>query len=349
MLKRFTGVALICLVSTAVLGAQTVIEQVLVRVNGDILTKTDLEQRQVAVLRDRPELANVSPESPELRRAIAEVTPTVVLDAVDELLITQRGRELGLALSDDQFNSIVESIKKSNNLLDDARFQEALKQEGMTMTDLRRSLERQMFVSEVTRREIAEKITVNEEEARAYYEAHRQEFSSPTEITLREILVALPAAGQGLTAAADDAARARAEEIRSRLVAGEPFARLAAEMSDAPSKANGGLIGPISREELAPALQEQLDKMQVGDMTAVSRTQRGYQILKLETRSDTKVRPFEDARGDITQRVGETKLRGERIKYLDRLRDQSTIVWRNPELQKAYDQALAARRQTVTG
>ena len=93
-----------------------IIEQVLVNVNGDILTKTEFEQRQIAVLRTRPELANVTPESLELKKAIGEVTPQLILDAVDELLLIQRGRELGLSLGDEQFASILENIKKSNNL-----------------------------------------------------------------------------------------------------------------------------------------------------------------------------------------------------------------------------------------
>ena len=126
----------------------------LVKVNGDILTKTEFEQRQVAALRNRPELANVTPESPELRKAIAEVTPQLILDAVDELLLVQRGRELGLALGDEQFKQIVDNIKKQNNLEDDEQFQAALKQEGMTMADLRRNLERQMLASRSAARDV---------------------------------------------------------------------------------------------------------------------------------------------------------------------------------------------------
>ena len=135
--------------------------------------------------------------------------------------------------------------------------------------------------------------------------------------------------------------------MRKRALAGEPFPRLAAEASDAPSKANGGLIGPISREELAPALQVRIDAMKVGEITEPIRTERGYQILKLETRSETKTRTFDEARDDISQRVGDEKLRGERMKYLERLRSQATITWRNDELKKAYEQALAERRKTL--
>ena len=41
-----------------------ILEQVLVKVNGDIITKTEFELRQVAELRNRPELANVLAEQP---------------------------------------------------------------------------------------------------------------------------------------------------------------------------------------------------------------------------------------------------------------------------------------------
>src|SRR5881394_3800881 len=84
-----------------------IFEQVLVKVNGDIVTKSEFEQRQVSELRNRPELGNVSPTSPELRKAVAEITPDLILSSVDELLLVQRGRELGWAMGDEQFNSVL--------------------------------------------------------------------------------------------------------------------------------------------------------------------------------------------------------------------------------------------------
>jgi parvulin-like peptidyl-prolyl isomerase len=92
-----------------------------------------------------------------------------------------------------------------------------------------------------------------------------------------------------------------------------------------------------------------LDTMKVGDLTEVVRTPRGYQILKLESRTETKMRTFDEARSDISNRVGETKITGERLKYLDRLRSQATITWRNDELKKAYEVALAARQKALAG
>jgi len=217
------------------------------------------------------------------------------------------------------------------------------------MADLRRSLERQMLASEAQRRDVVDKISVTEAEAQAYYETHTQEFTTPSELTLREIFIEVPVSDRGVNVAEDDAARAEAEEIRTRLLADEPFARLAAEVSDAPSKANGGLIGPIGRDELAAALQAQLDKMKVGDLTEVIRTPRGYQILKLESRTEVKICTFDEARSDISNKVGESKMASERLKYLERLRAQATITWRNDELKKAYEQALAARQKALAG
>lgn len=335
---------ILALLLVAPLGAE-IIEQVLVKVNGEIITKSEFEQRQVAELRNRPELSNVSPSSPQLRTAINEITPDLILTAVDELLLIQRGKELGYVMGDEQFNSILSGIKKQNNLEDEAKFQAALKQEGMTLPDLRKNLEKQMLVTQVQRAEVNDKVSVNDEEARAYYAAHPRDFTTPAELTLRELLIEVPTSDRGVNVAQDDEAKAKAEELRKRLTNGEPFARLAAEFSAAASKANGGLIGPINHDELDPRLQKILDGLQVGDVTEPLRTQRGYQLLKIETRTETRVKTFEQARGEIGNRVGEQKRQVELLKYLDQLRDQASITWRNDDLKKAYEQGLDKRRK----
>jgi parvulin-like peptidyl-prolyl isomerase len=343
MLKR---IALAAVLLTAPLQAE-VIEQVLVKVNGDIVTKSDFERMQVDFLRQRPELQNVTPESPELQKAVAESTPQLILNAVDELLLVQRGRELGYVMSDDQFKSVLDNIKKDNNIDTDEKFNEALKQEGMTLADLRRQLEKNMLETRVQQNEVLAKISVTEDEAHAYYDAHKNEFTTPSELMLREILIAVPATDRGVNVAQDDAAKAKAEDVRHRLLAGEPFARLAGEVSDAPSKASGGLIGPVKSDELAPALQTMLDKTKVGDVSEVIRTQRGYQLLALESRTEQKVKTFDEARQDISDRIAEEKRRAETQKYVEKLRAAASITWHNDELKKAYEQALAQRQKAL--
>lgn len=350
MLKRFVCCSAVAVLATLLISVSPraeVIEQVLVKVNGDIVTKSDFERMQVDFLRQRPELQNVKPDSPELQKAVAESTPQLILNAVDELLLVQRGRELGYVMSDEQFKSVLDNIKKDNNIDTDEKFQEALKQEGMTLIDLRRQLEKNMLETRVQQAEVLAKISVTEDEAHAYYDAHKTEFTTPSEIMLRQILIAVPVSDRGVNVAQDDAAKAKAEDVRHRLLAGEPFARLVAEVSDDPSKANGGLIGPIKSDEIAPALHTVLEKLKVGDVSEVIRAQRGYQIFELESRTETKIKTFDEARQDISDKIADTKRRAETQKYIEKLRASATITWHNDELKKAYEQALAVRQKQL--
>ena len=148
MQKRVVGLTLAGLLVALSSVRADILEQVLVKVNGDIITKTDLEQRQIAAVRQVQPNLRANDEA-ALQRALADVTPQVVVDAIDELLMVQRGRELGYTMSTEQFNGIVENIKKENKIESDEAFQAALKQESMTMADLRKQIERQMLISRV--------------------------------------------------------------------------------------------------------------------------------------------------------------------------------------------------------
>jgi parvulin-like peptidyl-prolyl isomerase len=325
-----------------------VIEQVLVKVNGDIITKTELEQRQVAILRQRLNGQNVDPEmlknDEQLKKALAEITPQVLVNAVDELLLLQRGKELGLHLGDDQFKQVVTNIRKEQGLQDDKKFADALAQENMTMDDLRKQLERQMLIDQVQRQEVGSKLSITEEEARQYYARHPEDFTDPASITLREILIEVPAAqgGASVNVAADDEAQKKSADVRARALKGEDFAKLAAEVSTSSSKANGGLIGPFSREDMSPQLQTMVDKMKPGDITAPIRTPRGYQIFKLEAMKASALQPFDAVRDLISEKVAGARTQTEMRKFLARLRTQAIIEWKNDELRKVYEKQIAA-------
>jgi parvulin-like peptidyl-prolyl isomerase len=343
MKKQLLAAALMLAMTPAARGTE-IIEQVLVKVNGDIITKTDLEQRQIAVLRQKMQ-GQVDPAAMKndatLKKMLAEVTPQLLVNAVDELLLLQRGRDLGLHLGDEQFKQVVGNILKEQNLQDDAKFQAALAQENMTMDDLRKQLERQMLIDQVQRAEVGSKLNITEEEARQYYARHPEEFTEPASITLREILVDVPASEQGVSAAKDDEGKKKIADIRARAMKGEDFAKLATEVSDSPTKATGGLIGPFARSDMSPQLQELVDKMKEGDITQPLRVQKGYQLFKLETMKTSAVQPFDSVRDLIADKVAAARTQTEMRKFLARLRAQAIIEWKNDELKKAYEKALA--------
>ena len=311
-----------------------IIEQIIVKVNGEILTKTEFEQRQVSAIRQR----NTPVASEEdLKKAIADITPQLIFDTVDELLILQRGHELGYKLDDAQYANIVQQIRKDNKLEDDEKFHAALKQEGMTEADLRRSLEKQMIISRVQGQEVMQKVGITEEEARKYHAEHQAEFTQPGTVTLREIFVPVATSPQGDNAAAEAEARAKIEALRKRVLGGEAFDKVAEAESAAPSKSTGGLIGPLNQAELAPALQQLLANMKPGDVTEPLRTPKGYQLLQLDAVTAPQVLTAEEAHDKIADRLYDQKRVAEMKKYLAKLRSQAIIEWKNDELRKAYD------------
>ena len=329
----------LCLVAAA---RADIIEQILVKVNGEIFTKTDLEARQVAALRQPGQQLDLKsdPSDAQLRKMLDEATPGLMVNVINEMLIVQRGKELGYKLADDQFQTILENIKKENKLETDERLQEALKQENLTLADLRRNLEQQMIVSRVQQNEVFGKIGVSEEEARRYYDSHLTEFTTTPEVTLREILVAVPSDGNTLNVGLDEAAREKGDGIRQRAMAGDSFEKLAADLSDAPSRANAGLIGPISLNDVSPDLRKIISAMEVGEVSEAVRTPRGYQILKLESSTSAETMPFEKAREQISERVFTDKRKEEFQKYLEKLRSQAIIEWKNQDVRKAYEKGL---------
>jgi peptidyl-prolyl cis-trans isomerase SurA len=344
-MKAAFSVALVALLTLPAHGQ--IIEQVLVKVNGEIISKTDLEDRQIVALREMN--TRMDPESLKtdegLRKALAEVTPQILVDAIDEILMVQLGREKGYRLTDEMFKSWLADLRKEQKLEDDAKFEAVLKQEGMTLAELRRNLERSYLVNRIQQDEVGAKLQITEQEARQYYQANRSEFIQPASVTFREVLIELPAGAQtaaGVNVAADDEVKQRIEAVRARALAGEDFTALVDEVSDSPTKANGGLIGPLNVADLSPALQEMLQKMKPGDITEPLRASKGYQMLKVETLTQATPQPFDAVRDLVADRVHAARQRTEIRRFLARMRSQALIEWRNEELKRAYEQHLAA-------
>lgn len=212
------------------------------------------------------------------------------------------------------------------------------------MDDLRKQLEKQMLYTRVQQQEVLAKISVTDDEIKRFYEDAKGSFTTVPQITLRELLIAVPTTDKGVNVAADDAAKAKAEGIRARLVAGEPFAQLAGDLSDAASKANGGLIGPLNRADLSEELQGEIATLKPGELTPVIRTTRGYQILKLESETAAEVKPLDEARSEISEKVAAKKRASELQKYIERLRAQAIIDWKNDEIKKAYEIGVKERQ-----
>ena len=318
-----------------------VLERILVKVNGGLVTQSDLETLQIGALRLR---ATPPQTDAELQQVLQEITPALIVNAVEELLLVERGRDLGYSLGDEQFQDIVAGIKEENNMTDE-QFVAALQaDEGMTLPELRVVLERQMLVSQVQQLEILGRVSITDIEANEYYDTHLEEFTEPATVTLQEILIAVPEESGGLNVARDEGARTAAEAARARVLAGDDFGQVASEVSDAGSKANGGLIGPIELADLAESVRERIEALEVGAVGEIERTTVGYQILKLASVTQPTPTPFDDVRESILANVFNKRRLQALNEYLNKLRDDAIIEWKDEGLKSLYDESLANRK-----
>ena len=99
-------------------------------------------------------------------------------------------------------------------------------------------------------------------------------------------------------------------------------------------------MGPLSRSDLSDELQKALAGMKTGDVTPVLRTPRGYQVIKIESLQDTSIKSYDEARPEIADKIANEKRQGEFRKYIDRLRAEAIIDWKNDEIKKAYEVGL---------
>lgn len=319
-------------------GGRSIVDRVLVRVNGEIFSQGQLTSRQVEALQD------MNRGGAKLEASIAEITPSILVTAVDELLLVQRGREMGFKYTDDVFKQSLDNIKRENKI-DDEGLKVGLAQAGLTLDLLRQRLERSYLVNVVQQREVGPTLQITTEEMRQYYEKNKAQFMTPLTVTLRELMVAVPTRtenGKEVFSAADDAAaKDKIDGIRARAVAGANFTQLVTELSDSTTRANGGLIGPLSFDDINPTLKEAIAPLPVGGVTPVMRGPRGYQIFLLDNRSTPAQKPFDTMRGEIEVALREERIEPATVKLLERLRTQAVIEWKDEAYRKLYEQELA--------
>ena len=196
-----------------------IIEQVLVKVNGDIITKTELENRQIAAIRQRMN-QDVSAEAmkndDQLKKTIAEVTPRILVEAIDEMLMVQLGEGTGLQATRRAVQGLAGALRKEQNLEDEPEVPGGA--EAGRHDDRRSAQELREAVHDLAgaaRRGRLEADRSPKKKRASTTPSHQQEFTEPANVTLREILIETPAATQegqaGVNVAQDDEARVRGD------------------------------------------------------------------------------------------------------------------------------------------
>jgi parvulin-like peptidyl-prolyl isomerase len=182
MRRLFVLLPLLSLVAS---GARAeIIERVVVKVNGQIITLSEFQQRQIAAA----QAARVDPAN--VGTFLRQNNAHILQDAIDEILILQKAEDSGIQAPPQWVDESIDGIRKDNNITTDEQFQEALAREGLTLAELRKNIQDGVIRRIMIEREIRPKIEATEAEMRAEYEKLKPtEFTKPATVTLQEILV----------------------------------------------------------------------------------------------------------------------------------------------------------------
>ena len=276
-----------------------IVERVIARVNGDIVTLSEFEARQLAAVQQ----GRVPPS--DIETFLRENNARLLQEAIDDLLILQRGQELGIRLRPEYVQEVIDGIKKENNIADDAELQRQLRREGMSLDDLKRNIERSIVRRQVLSRELEAKATVNEAEARAEYERDKAAHTRRASVRLHEIV-------------APDEERARALVARAR--AGEDFAALARAHSTAASRDAGGDLGVLHRGEMNAAVEAAAFALPEGGVSDPLPTDGGYRIIRATEKKEASVASFDEVKDEIIKRLAQDRATRAYDAYVEGLR-----------------------------
>jgi len=299
-----------------------IIEEVAAFVNGQILTRSEMLDREAQI---RQQLSRQF-EGSELEEKITEARKSLLTDMIRELLLVQRAEIMGLDL-DKVYQQAIDNLKEQQGIKTNDEMNALLKQEGMTQDDLRKILLRFNVPDIMINLEVRQKLVVADDELKAYFEKHRDEFRVEESYKLRELVLL----SEGHS---DKELEEIAGKIKAELAAGTPFPELVLKYSEAPSRFQEGIIGPMKAADLAPALRDTVSRMKQGEVSEAVETSHGIHFIQLDTKTDAKEPEFETVKTGIENKLKQEKFTTALDDYWQRLYRENRIVV--PERYRAF-------------
>ncbi|OGD24206.1 MAG: hypothetical protein A2Y56_05955 [Candidatus Aminicenantes bacterium RBG_13_63_10] len=283
--------ALFFLMSLCLLFGQEVIDEVVAVVNGEILSRSDVKGRFELLTQGLR--TQVSGEAFETQ--VETLRKNLIDRMITELLLLQKAKEARLDVRE-QVRLTIDNIKSQNNLESDEDLHVALRREGIDYNLWVRQMEEDLLRQAVLFSEVDRKIAIDDADVVKEYKAHPEMYTEPEEVALRGIFLSEEKASA-------EELESRKSEVSGKLAAGEDFAALAGIYSDGPAGDSGGDLGTFKKGELDLVLEGAVQKLQPGQVSGWLKSKNGWSLLRLESRKERKLKPFEDVRKEIEEKL----------------------------------------------
>jgi len=300
-----------------------IVDRVIAVVNDDVITQYELDSTVELVLKRHEQ--SIRPEDRE--RITGEARKALLDRMIDDLLLRQEARRLGITIRDEELNATIQESLSQRNLSID-RLQEALIKDGTNYEKYREATRSEMIKTRILQREIRPRVTVTNEEIGAFYQEHRDEYEGKLRVRLLMIALPVPASDGE---AEKQLQRGKAESILKRIQAGEYFEALANENSQGPER-SGGDIGYIEKGSINPIIEEVAFNLKRGEVSGVIETPQGFYIIKALDKRGGGSLSVKATRAEIDERIYSEKMEKKYTEWLAEKRQKSHIEIRLPEL-----------------
>lgn len=328
--------ALILPVAVRAQGKGKVVEEIIVRVNNDIITLSDYQKAQASLKQEITQDCPTCSEA-QVEERYKDRQKDLLRDLIDQSLLVQRAKDMGITVETELVKRL-DQIRQQNNLPSMEALEKAVEQSGVPWEEYRTSLRNSILTQEVIHREVGSRITVDTDEVKKYYEAHQNEFVRPETVYLSEILVST----EGKSDQEIPALEMKAKGLLERIRKGEDFSELAKRYSDGSTAKQGGDLGSYEPGQLSKQIEDLVFKMNRGDMTDVIRTKSGFEILRVNQHYKAGLQPLDKVEGEISNKIYMDRMQPEYRTYLAELREQSYMM-----IKPGYSDSAAVAGNTV--
>lgn len=266
---------------------EQMLDRIVAVVDQSVITQRQLNVRLQQVSRQ----INIQALSPaDFKQLEERVLDRMITEEVE----LQRAKQIGITVDDQRLDNALNGIAQRNGMsLDQLR--QAVTSQGEDWNTYRDSIRKQMIIDELKRREVYDRVNISDRDIDEYLKQYMGADTDATEYHLAQILVSVP---ENATPAQVEKAKKRADAVLAALKAGQDFATVSAERSDAPDATKGGDLGWRDMSRIPSLFTETVKNLKVGQISGLIRSPNGFHILKLlgerqHTADNTKLKEYE--------------------------------------------------------
>jgi peptidyl-prolyl cis-trans isomerase C len=290
-------------------------ETVVVRVNGSEIRAGQVEQVMRVALARRPR--NQDTASPD---RLTEMRKQYLESLIRAELLYQASQSAHIQVSETEIDQQLQTLRRQYPSEED--FDQSLRQDGLTLTDMRERIRRNLASVQLVKQQVDDKVKVSDAEIADYYQKNKDKMRRPELVRLSEIFVRVdPRGGPD----AKVKGRQKIEMLLKEVRAGKDFATLARTFSESPDASQGGDMGYVSPTAPLPIIVAAAFKLKTGEVSDVVETAYGYHLLKATEKKPAGELPLADAKKQISEVLLEEKKRDALNAYVEKLRTNAKI------------------------